>query len=69
MQTVTPTHSYRAVYIPPGLEADDVEAHAARGALKQIRLRAQDATQAAACAIWATGRPVLEVQRVEVPAC
>lgn len=65
MQTITQARSYRATYIPPNIEAEDVEAHHARGLLKTVQLKASDATQAAAAAIWVTGRPVIEVQRVQ----
>lgn len=65
--TLRADHSYRAILIPPALEAEDVEAYAARRALPTIRLRAPNAVHAAACALWATRKRVFAVERVEVP--
>lgn len=65
MQTITPARSYRAYLIPHNLELDDVEAHAARGLLPTIRLKAANAEDATQKAWETTAKRVLTVERVE----
>jgi hypothetical protein len=68
VQNVSQARSYRATLIPPDIEFDDVEAHAARGMLPTLRVKADDAESAAAAAHRISGRRVLSVERVEAPA-
>lgn len=60
--------SYRANLIQPGIQAEDVEAHAAAGTLRTIRLRAPSCTHAQIAAHQVTGLPVHSVERIEVAA-
>jgi hypothetical protein len=62
---ISSQRSYRATLIPKNIEADEVEMQAAQGLLPTIRLKATDAESAAAGAYWASGRPVLRIERVE----
>ena len=61
-------HSYRALLIPRNLEDEDVEAHAARGMLPALRLKATNAERAAEDAHRVSGKRVLRVERVEAAA-
>lgn len=57
--------SYRAAFIPVGIEGEDVETHAAAGTLPTIRVRARDCAHAQWAAKHVTGRPVHSAERVE----
>lgn len=66
MQHATPTlRSYRAVIVPPHIEASELEQLADAGLLPTHHLSAATADQASNLAHLATGRPVLRVERLE----
>lgn len=65
LQASTQERSYRAYLIPRHIEDDDVEAHHARGMLRQLRLKAANAEDAAARAHRITGLRVHSAERVE----
>lgn len=62
---ILPLHSYRATFWPAGIEANDVQEHADKGALPTLRLKARDADHAALIAARVTGQHVFNVERVE----
>lgn len=66
MQQATPTlRSYRAVIVPPHIEASELEQLADAGLLPTHNLSAATASAASNLAHLATGRPVLRVERLE----
>jgi hypothetical protein len=67
MHTAT-RRSYRATPIPAGIELDEVEFQADKGLLPTIRVKSPTADQAMADAHRISGKRVLKVERVEVPA-
>ncbi len=65
-QTIQELRSYRATLIPENIQSDEVEFQAAQGLLPTIRVKAPDADRARADAHKVSGRPVFNVERVEV---
>jgi hypothetical protein len=68
VSNTTALRSYRATLIPKEIELDEVEFQAGQGLLPTLRLKAATAEDAAASAYRVTGRRILKVERVEVPA-
>lgn len=64
-EPVRPLHSYRAITVPPHIEAGDVEEHAAMGALPAWRIKAPSMAFAARSAASLSGQRVLSVERVD----
>jgi hypothetical protein len=65
IHTVQALHSYRAILLPAGAHAADIEDLADEGLLPAIRLKAANADQAETLAHLATGKGVLRVERIE----
>jgi hypothetical protein len=65
MESVQPLRSYRAAYVPKGIEREDVETHATAGTLPMIRVKARDCQHAQWAAHQVTGRPVHSAERVD----
>ncbi|MEQ6306624.1 hypothetical protein ABN448_05330 [Delftia acidovorans] len=62
---ITALRSYRATLIPHGVDAAHLDQLADARLLPVLRLKAASASHAQACALLASGRPVLRVERVE----
>lgn len=62
---ITALRSYRATLIPHGVDAAQLDQLADARLLPVLRLKAASASHAQACALLASGRPVLRVERVE----
>ena len=62
---ITALRSYRATLIPHGVDAAQLDQLADARLLPVLRLKAASASHAQACALLASGRPVLRVELVE----
>lgn len=63
--TIYPTRSYRATYIPASISADEAETKALQGTLPFVQFRASSNARAELIANAVTGRPILSVERRE----
>ena len=59
---------YRATLIPPTVQASEAELKASQGTLPTLQFFAANSGQAEKIAHHVSGMPVLQVERIEVPA-